>query len=235
MNEEKQNQPDSASPVGSDFERLVGGAEASARAGYRRRTFKGTGTGKPADSAVNRQLTARRALMEKRVKRGRIVLWIFAALSLAEIVLQLFSNVRLPLSCTLSALLTVYGIISLPCLIAALLPIAYFVALAIGFRSDRMELPRKFLTVFLWVDFIITLALGGNAYGLDKYITTEIVCSFILHIPLIWIMMRAVRAVGALDVLPTEEMEGDPYEGLGYHDLPDEEAGSVDSADTKGD
>lgn len=234
MNEEEKNTPAaapaSASAQGGEesfearMERLVGGSDAGAPTGYRRRTFKGSGTGKSEDRAVNRQLSARRELMEKRVKRGRITLWVFAALSLAEIVLQLFTTIRLPLSCTISDLLTVYGLFSIPCLIAAFLPIVYMVALAIGFRKDSFEAARKCLTVFLWVDFIFTLALGGRAYGLEnRYLTWEMGANLILHVPVIWFMMRAVRAVDALEILPTQEMEGDPYAGFGSNaDLPDE-------------
>lgn len=213
--EEKRDLPETEHTDTARFERLVGGAEASAR-GDRRRTFKGSGTGKAADREVNRQLVERRALMEKRVKRGRITLWVFAALSLIEIVLQLFTGLRLPLSCTLSDLLTVYGLFSIPCLIGAFLPIVYMVVLAIRFRKDNMEFWRKSLIVFVWVDLILLIMLGGRVYGLENsYLMPEMASNLLLHIPVIWFMMRAVRAVGALDILPTEEMEGDPYAGFG--------------------
>lgn len=218
MNEEQKNTSVQADEESYEarMERLVGGSDAGAPAGYRRRSFKGSGTGRSTDREVNRKLRARRELMEKRVKRGRVTLWVFAALSLAEIVLQLFTGLRLPLSCTISDLLTVYGLVSLPCLIGAFLPIAYMIALAIGFRKDRFEFARKCLPIFLWADLIFTLALGGRAYGLeDRYLTSGLVTNLILHVPVIWIMQRAVRAVGALEILPTEEMEGDPYAGFG--------------------
>lgn len=165
---------------------------------------------------VNAQLEARRALMEKRVKRGKITLFVFALLSLAEIILQIFTPWRLPLSCTLSDLLTMYGLFSTPCMVAAFLPIVYMAVLAVDFRSDRMAFLRRYLPIFLWVDLILTLALGGQPYGVEGYLTAEMLLNLLLHIPVIWIMQRAVRAVGALEILPTEEMEGDPFEGLGY-------------------
>lgn len=216
MNEnEKQDRLETIDSDTARMERLVGSAEANAR-GNRRRTFKGSGTGKAADREVNRQLTARRALMEKRVKRGRVTLWVFAALSLVEIGLQIFTSLRLPVSCALTDLLTVYGLISIPCLIGAFLPIVYMAVLAIRFRKDNMEFWRKSLIVFVWIDLILIIMFGGRIYGLeDSYITPEMISNLILHIPMIWFMMRAVRAMGALDILPTEEMEGDPYAGFG--------------------
>lgn len=168
------------------------------------------------DQTVNAQLEARRALMEKRVKRGRITLFVFAILSLAEIFLQIFTPWRLPLSCTLSDLLTMVGLFSVPSMIAAFLPIAYMIVLAIGFRNDRVALLRKCLPIFLWIDLILTLALGGQPYGVEGYLTAEMILNLLLHLPVIWIMMRATRAIGALEILPTREMEGDPFDGLGY-------------------
>lgn len=168
--------------------------------------------------AVDRQLGERRALMERRIKRGRITLIVFALLSIAEIFLQRFTPFRLPLSCTLSDMLSVYGLFSIPCLIAAFLPIFYMVVLAIGFRSEKLALLRKCLPIFLWIDLIFTLALGGKPYALEDYLVTEMMLNLLLHIPVIWFMQRAVRAVGALEVLPAAEMEGDPFEGLGYDD-----------------
>lgn len=165
---------------------------------------------------VNRRLGERRALMERRIKRGRITLFVFAALSLIEIPLQILTPFRLPLSCTLSDLLTIYGLFYFPCLIAAFLPIVYMVVLAIGFRSDRMELLRKSLPIFLWIDLILTLALGGQPYGIEEFWAAEMMFNLLLHVPVIWFMQRAVRAVNALEILPIEEMEGDPYKGLGY-------------------
>lgn len=168
-----------------------------------------------AEKEVNRQLRERRALMKRRIRRGRIVLTGFALVSLAEVILQTFSNLRLPLSCTLSDLLAVYGLVSPLALIAAFLPIVYLLVMAIGLRSERMEFLRKLLPIFLWIDLILTLALGGQPYGLQGYLVKEMVLNLLLHIPVIWIVQRAVRAVNSLDILPTEEMEGDPYEGLG--------------------
>lgn len=154
--------------------------------------------------------------MEKRVRRGRITLWAFAFLSLAEVILQVFTPFRLPLSCTLSDLLAMYGIFHPPVLISAFLPIVYMVVLAITFRSERTALLRKSLPIFLWTDLILTLALGGKPYGLENFLVPEMVLNLLLHVPVIWFMLRAVRAVGALEVLPEAEMEGDPFEGLGY-------------------
>lgn len=167
---------------------------------------------------VDRQLSERRSLMEKRVRRGRITLFVFAFLSLAEVILQLLTPWRLPLSCTLSDLLTMLGIFSPPYLICAFLPIVYMVLLAIGFRSDRMEFWRKCLPVFLWIDFILTLALGGQPYGVDGFLVSEMILNLLLHVPVIWFMQRAVRAIGALEILPTKEMEGDPYQGFGSNE-----------------
>lgn len=164
---------------------------------------------------VNRQLSERRALMNKRIRRGRLTLAVFALLSTAEIILQILTPIRLPLSCTLSDLLSIYGLFSIPCMIAAFLPIIYMVVLAIGFRSDRMVLARKCLPIFLWIDLILTLALGGQPYGVEGYFVSEMLLNLLLHVPVIWFMLRAVRAVGALEILPTEEMEGDPYQGFG--------------------
>lgn len=168
------------------------------------------------NSEVNRRLDERRALMNRRVLRGRITLIVFALLSLAEILLQIFTPWRLPLSCTLSDLLTMYGLFSIPCMIAAFLPIVYMIVLAIGFRSDRLEFARKCLPIFLWIDVVLTLALGRSPYGATDYLTLTMVTNLLLHVPVIWFIQRAVRAVGALEILPTAEMEGDPYEGLGY-------------------
>lgn len=167
---------------------------------------------------VDRQLSQRRALMERRVKRGRITLIVFALLSLAEIFLQLLTPLRLPLSCTLSDLLMIYGILSLPCMIAAFLPIVCLVVIAIGFRSDRMALARKCLPIFLWIDTILTLALGGQPYGLEGFLVSEMILNLLCHIPVIWFVQRAVRAVGALEILPVAEMDGDPFEGFGSNE-----------------
>lgn len=211
------------------MERLVGSAPLHRPPSYRTRSFRGN-TAAESEKEVDRQLSQRRALMEKRIKRGRITLIVFALLSLVEVVLQFFNLWRLPLSCTLSDLLSVYGLFSVPCLIAAFLPIIYMIVLAIGFRSERMAFLRKCLPIFLWVDLILTLALGGQPYGLEGYLVKEMVFNLLLHIPVIWFMQRAVRAVDALEILPTKEMEGDPFEGLGYNEY-DEDGGSESSAE----
>ncbi len=204
----KQPAPTTTSEDAEDYDRETLG-----------RLVSGGGSGYSAFSCgntVNKQLAERRVLLNRRIRRGRIALLIFTILSLIEIFLQIASDsLRLPLSCTVSDLLTVYGLLSLPLFVAAFLPVIFLLAVCIFFRKDSMAFCRKLLIVFLWADLVLTLGLGGLPYGLpDRYLVTEMIFNLFLHIPLIWLVHRAVRGVNALEVLPEKEYEGDPFIGL---------------------
>ncbi len=172
---------------------------------------------------VNRALTERRRLMQRRIFTGRLCLLAWAVLSALNLVLAYGSNVlRLPVSCISADLLMMLhflhpdtagsGLWMIP---AALLPVGMVLA-AFWWNREKAELARKAVFLLLWLDVVLGLAayiwdpaiLFGSG---DKQLTFALL-NLAGHILLVWRISRARRAVDSLDVLPQSEIEGDPFE-----------------------
>lgn len=170
---------------------------------------------------VNRALSERRKLMNRRIFFGRILLAVWAVMAALNLVL-LFGNIRyrLPLSCATADLLMMVRFLHpaqnitgwlIP--LSVLLPIVLLLAMLFWKKHPAIRLG---VFLLLWVDVICMVAawlwdpviLFGNS-GIRDFIA---VANLFLHVFLIWHISRARRAVVSLETLPMTEYEGDPYE-----------------------
>lgn len=172
---------------------------------------------------VNRALAARRALMRRRIRIGRIllILWLlFAALNLA--LLYGSRNLRLPVSCTTADLLMMFYFLSpnaagsgLLVPLSLLIP-ALLLPAIVFWKSEKGEFWRRGVFLLLWLDVVCMLSayLWNPAilFGENQFQLALAVGNLASHVFLIWWISRARRAVQSLEILPETEAEGDPFE-----------------------
>lgn len=174
---------------------------------------------------INDALTRRRQLMHRRILIGRILLGLWAAASVLNLVLLYGSSqLRSYLSSVTADFLFMLRIVSpdsagaIVAMVAAMAIPCLMVAAAILWKRESAEPLRTASFLLLWLDVIIGVWLViGNAvpvFGEGSNRTFVILANLALHVLLIWHISRARRAVTSLDVLPESEIEGDPFEAF---------------------
>lgn len=170
---------------------------------------------------VNRALDARRALLNKRVLFGRILLLVWLPMVILNLVLLYWNaNFRLPISCTTADfLLMLHAVNPDQTNTVLLIPLALLISIGIGAAAllwKKYSLFRHGMFILLWIDVICMLtAWLWNPillFGEGELRNVIAVANLAIHIFLIWHISRARRAVDSLEVLPEQEYEGDPFE-----------------------
>lgn len=170
---------------------------------------------------VNRALEARRKLMVKRIRLGRVLLAIWVVAAVLNLVL-LFGNrqYRLPLSSVSADLLLMLrflypqqGVTILLIPAAFLIPAGLILANVFWKKHSSIRLA---VFLLLWLDVICLIAAWlwnpAMLFGESELCHIVAVLNFACHIFLVWHISRARRAVESLEVLPEHEYEGDPFE-----------------------
>lgn len=173
---------------------------------------------------VNRVLAARRALMRRRILRGRVTLIVWAVLAALNLVLLFGSdNLRLPVSCTSADFCMMLHFVypdaagsALMMIPALLLPLLMVLAAVLWTRDSVGSALRTAIFLLIWVDVVLGLAAyfwnPAVLFGDNNIQTALAVLNLAGHLALIWLISRARRAVQSLEILPENEYEGDPFE-----------------------
>ncbi len=172
---------------------------------------------------VNRALAARRALMQRRILIGRIILIVWAAFAFANLIfLRGSTALRLPLSCTSADFCVMMRFLYpdaggsiLLYIPAILLPVLLAVS-AWHWPREGAVLLRRGAFLLIWLDVILGLSAyiwnPAILFGESNLQTALAVLNLVFHIFLVWNISRARRAVESLEILPEQEIEGDPFE-----------------------
>lgn len=175
---------------------------------------------------VNRALSARRALMRRRILRGRIALVAWSLLAALNLVLLFGSDkLRLPVSCTSADLCMMLHFLNpdvsgsaLLLIPALLLPVVIVLAVIFWNQDGFGKVLRTAVFLLLWVDVILGLSAyfwnPAVLFGDTKFQTVVAIANLVGHLLLVWMISRARRAVDSLEILPESEYEGDPYEAF---------------------
>ncbi|MBQ8288427.1 MAG: hypothetical protein IJX76_06615 [Clostridia bacterium] len=172
---------------------------------------------------INRTLANRRRLMHRRILIGRILLGVWAAATVVNLILLIGSaSLRSYLSSVTADLLLMLRIVypdSAGAWIAIALAVAIpclLVTATVFWKQESAEPLRTAAFILIWLDVIVGVwVFFWNpvlVFGDGTNQTVVILANLALHILLIWHVSRARRAVTSLEVLPESEIEGDPFE-----------------------
>lgn len=177
---------------------------------------------------INRVLAERRAIMERRIRTGRILLIVWLVFAVLNMILLFGTqHYRLFFSCTTADFLVMIRFLypsanaTVAMLPLAMLPLAAILAAIIVWKRSEWKILRTCIFVLLWVDVIcaITTWLWNPAilFGENGVQHLIAICNLLFHFALIWWVGRARRAVTSLEVLPETEYEGDPFAEFAKH------------------
>ncbi|MBQ8383523.1 MAG: hypothetical protein IJX47_09995 [Clostridia bacterium] len=172
---------------------------------------------------INQTLANRRKLMHRRILIGRILLGVWAASAVINLIFLFGSaTLRFYLSSVTADLLMMLRIVY-PDSVGAWIAIAFAVAIpcllvtaAVFWKQEFASPLRTAAFLLLWLDVIVGVwVFFWNpvlVFGDGSNRTAVILINLALHILLIWHISRARRAVTSLEILPEAEIEGDPFE-----------------------
>lgn len=175
------------------------------------------------DQDVNRTLADRRKLMDRRILIGRILVGVWAAATVLNLIFLMGSAaLRSYLSCTMADLLLMLryiyaesAVTRFTALPAAVIP-CFMVLTAVFWKKDFASILRRAVFILLWLDVIVGVwgyfVDPALLFGVGSNHTFVALANLALHLFLIWHISRARRAMISLDVLPVSEIEGDPFE-----------------------